>query len=93
MSRKVELVRVSADDAETLPGPPPQSRPAADVFGKDKTRMRRPDEDTIKKALGKNQSATPLPSGCSRMRHKRKAKVVRCHSELAKIPAANNVNV
>ena len=51
MSRKVELVRL-AEDVETLPGPPPQSRPAAEVFKKDNKRMKRADEGTIKKALG-----------------------------------------
>lgn len=51
MSRKVELVRLQGDD-EVLPGPPPQSRTADQVFKKDNKRMKRPDEDTIKKALG-----------------------------------------
>lgn len=52
MSRKVELVRLGADEGETLPGPPPRFRPAADVFNKDNKRMKRADEETIKKALG-----------------------------------------
>eukprot|EP00892_Ulva_mutabilis_P012254 jgi/Ulvmu1/9400/UM051_0028.1 len=51
MSRKVELVRLGADEAEALPGPPPRFRSAADVFNKDGKRMKRPDEETIKKAL------------------------------------------